>query len=468
MLSLLGTALPSAVSAQIVTQAGQTFDLDVKATTRQSVAYVSDASKPIQKQTRGQGELKTIEGLQVREIMTGLGEISSLALSKSGDLFVADKKTGRIWRLTDRGLDGIFDGRSQVCGGFKTPSGLTLSGSDTDSETLYIADQNAIWACQLQTNTRSEYVNLRSVTSNPRTSYPLARSPQDGALLMGVTYSIREAGHISKLIRIDPKDKSARVLGQYTDTLHAIASRPQGDVWVAIGNEVRPYSGGSAQKLEGFVAAGSSSTHAIGGLVLPGQYETPTAWPKGLQSHILATQSGPNTVPKGKSGGMNLVAIPTEFGAPLAKLTVLVDGFLNQRGRAAWGRPSAMVMDRRGLYFADAWQGSLWRVHASPSIAPANTSASPSSPQSLGGDGLDEVGIVVKSPSAPAKLTGTKITGSTVQGSSIKQGSQIAVGSYLIRDYEAKKAEEAAAEKTEKDALRETQRKACAASPDAC
>lgn len=443
-------SLPLLSSAQV----GAVYELDMSAQNTR----LSASSKRLQKQARGQGTLNAIEGLVVSEEMTGLGTISDIVLSRDGTLFVSDRKRGRLWSISDRGLDGEFDGRRPVCGNFDTPSGLAVDGNDI----VYIADQNAIWTCNAQSGKRREYVSLRAAQSGHNMPRPLSISPVDGALIIGLNAIKSVSETVSKLIRIDPKDKKAEVLATYNAPINAIAIRPQGDIWLTVGNVFINSQSNRGQRLEGFARIDAADQHVLNGLILPGQFDVPKDWPIALRDHVILAQSGLYALPQGTSGGMNIVAMPTEFGAPIAKIQVLVDGFLSSRGGGAWGRPGPMVMDSRGLYFGDSWQGSLWRI----STAPIGQALTTQTKRSVSvSPNLDSARLAADLSQTPPSLVGDPVIGSTVsgssighgsgigQGSSIKNGSSILrgsaieAGSYLVRDYDAQKAREAQAKK---------------------
>ena len=131
---------------------------------------------------------------------------------------------------------------------------------------------------------------------------------------------------------------------------------------------------------------------------------------------------------------MQLIAIPTEFGQPSGVTHVLVEIFLTQSGRSAWGQPGQIVMDKRGLFFADL-NGAVWRLSATP-LPPAKVT-------------IVDFASVLRSSSEEAKLTPQykAITISfSIQctqidtTSTIKESSSIIYGPKLIKDYDEKKA----------------------------
>ena len=101
-----------------------------------------------------------------------------------------------------------------------------------------------------------------------------------------------------------------------------------------------------------------------------------------------------------------------------------------------------MLMDRRGLFFADAENGNLWRLSPTPAPQPkitivdtASLPIAPSKEPNLASTGALKIESSIK---------GTQIDAS----STIIKPSSIEYGSKLIKDYDEQKALEEA-EKTE-------------------
>ncbi len=454
---------------------------------KQSSVRLPKPAQPLRKQARGQTLLQSISGLQVSEVMTGLGEISDLELSPSGDIFVSDAQNGRVWALSDRGQDGKLDGRRPICGLFKTPSGLAAHSEDV----LFIADLDAIWRCNPKTGLRDEYVSLRGLQSqkdrgwalSPKANQPSSApqtfmqsraksslrlalrpmdfAPKDRALLIGITDFDSQSQELSRLIRIDPLSRQATILSRFNAPITVISTRPQGDIWLGVGPYIMEYQGGIVQRMEGFEHSQNTAPHDVGGLILPGQFKTPEKWPQALKDHILVSQSGPYTLPQSSSGGMNIMAVPTEFGRPQNKAKVFVDGFLTQRKNAAWGRPTAMIIDMRGLFFADSWSGRLWRVAPQSDFVSGKPVQEKPAQKQVEKQKTEqeyaalELKAAKEKTQAAAKLKGSQIQGSSIsQGSSILQGSQIEVGSYLLKAYDEKKAQEEQAKRDAEKAKR--------------
>ena len=58
--------------------------------------------------------LVAIDALTLTPYVKGLGTISALAAAGEGQLYAADRNSGRIWKLVDREQDGKLDQRSAM------------------------------------------------------------------------------------------------------------------------------------------------------------------------------------------------------------------------------------------------------------------------------------------------------------------------------------------------------------------
>ena len=373
--------------------------------------------RPVQIQRGGSSNtLTTIKGLELNIAATGLGEISAMALGKDGSLFTADAKTGRLWALTDRGQDGTIDMRRPLPLTFKAPTGLSVMGS-----TLYVADQNAVWAVEAGKTPR-ELASLKQANSTGKPHLLISNS-ENTSLTLGLTTKTLK----HRIIDLNTQTGQASLISEGQGQLRALARRAGADIWTASGTKL------NALGLKGLDFQFGQSINAI---ALPGQYETPQDWPVNLQDHIIASQSGP--------GAMRLIAIPTEFGQANGKPRVLVEGFLARSGRSAWGKPSAIVMDRRGLFFADKENGTLWRLSPAPKPKPKITIVDTASLPVLPSKEPD------LAPKGALKIE-SSIKGTQIDASStIIKPSSIEYGSKLIKDYDEKKALEEA-EKTSQE-----------------
>lgn len=369
--------------------------------------------RSIQMQRGGSSnKLETIKGLELSIAATGLGEISAMALNANGALHTADRKSGRIWRLPDRGKDGVIDIRRPLSFKFDAPSGLTAIG-----DSLYVADRNAVWVIA----PGQEPKQLASLTHANSAGGPhVLLAGHDGeTLILGLTTITRGV----RLLEINKQSGEARLIGegQY-GTLHSLAQRGTSDIWIG-SDETLSALGASPLPLK--------TGQSISALALPGQYETPPDWPPQLKDHIIASQIG--------RGAMQLIAIPSEFGHVSSAPRVLVEGFLTASGRSAWGRPGPIVIDKRGLFFADSHNGTIWRLSAAPKpqakITIIDTASLPPNPN-------DEPKL---DPQDKAFTISSSIQGTQIDtNNTIVQPSSISYGSKLIKDFDEKKALEEA------------------------
>ena len=364
--------------------------------------------------------LRTVKTLRLAPFAKSLGKISAMTLSERGTIFTADVKTGRIWALNDRGQDGSVDIRRPLPQTFHNPTGLAMIG-----DILYVADKRAVWALDIEQNAPPRLVaslaNAKSIGEHPLT--------QEGDhLLLGITQA-----HASIIVRVDPQIGRAEKIAELPEgqIIHSLAKRESAPLWVGAGQ--------SLQSTERPDTAITFAEQTISGLMLPGQYEAPQDWPIALNDHIIASQSGPNA--------MQVIAVPTKFGQPSAAPRILVDGFLSSTGRSAWGEPGALVMDKRGLFFADRYNGMIWRLSPAPNLSPTikedikvasdDTANTPAEPAYV-------------PPSQRPLLKGSGITGSQIEDASrMGEASQLKTGSTIIEAYE--KAEAEAAELAKKE-----------------
>ena len=363
-------------------------------------------------------ELRTIKGLALNIAATGLGDISALARGADSTLYAADRKSGRIWALTDRGQDGKIDLRRPLPFTFDRPSGLAVI-----EETVYVADRNAVWVIAPGKDPE-QLANLKQAnsTGGPHILFP-GHDPE--VLILGLT--TKNQGF--RILELKRETGEAKLIGEgHYGLLNSLALSKGSDIWAGSGEALVPVG---PNPLNPKAPLEFKAGQSITAIALPGQYEAPQNWPVQLKDHILAAQVGPNA--------MQLIAIPTEFGQPSGAPRVLVDGFLTGSGRSAWGAPGQIVMDKRGAFFADPNNGTLWRLSAPPPPQPKIT--------------IIDTADLPPNPNEEPKLTpqdkaitiSSSIKGTQIDtNSTIVQPSSIIYGSKLIKDYDEKKALEEA------------------------
>jgi len=370
------------------------------------------AIRPIQMQRGGSSEtLQTIKGLTLSIAMKNLGNISAMAIGDNGTLYVADRKSGRIWALPDRGMDGKIDQRRPLPMRFDSPNGLAVI-----DKTLYVADRQAIW----KLTSGQDATQLASLANAKSTGelHPLTAAQDEPSLLLGLTKMDGE----SQVIKINIETGRAENIGGSFGNVIALSKRSGAAPWVSSNHQL--YALSSPQNAITF-----NSNQLISAFILPGQFETPAQWPSQLKDHIIGAQIGPEA--------MRLIAIPTEFGQANGDIRVLVDGFHSATQRSAWGAPGPIVMDKRGLFFADTHNGTVWKLSPSPKkIDPEKGEVI------ITAKTEPELTPEIKSDKAPL-LSGSSITGSQMDAANqLNTASQLKVGSTLIEAYDKKKAEE--------------------------
>jgi len=334
----------------------------------------------------------TLPEFRLEEIMTGLGKISDLASDGQARIFALDPEKGRLWQIQDRNRDGNPERRRVIASGFNNPTAVAFLGGH-----IFVADTDAVWKLNAA-GERSVLAPLKYAQIDGGRPGLLA-IPEKNRLILGFTKS--SGG--SRLVSIDPVTGTAEKLIEISSPLTALSVHESGALWAATQNQIGTI--GQTIGHERFWT-GLGAQGQISSLLLQDKNRSPENWPHWLDNHILAAQSGPGTY--------RLLAIPTQFGQVSDSPVILVDGFLSPSGRSAWGKPGAMLMDERGLFFADEWRGSIWRLSVKPP---------------------DTVKIVKEPVKAPLKpLQAVEKSGpQSALGSRLNQGSQIGENATTIR-----------------------------------
>lgn len=376
-----------------------------------------------------------VKGLYTERIATGLGHVSAMISLEDGSIYALNKTSGQLLHLTDRGLDARIDTQQPLTDGFDTPTGLTFANGQ-----LYVSDLQAIWRVDIDTGAKSRFVNLRNITAGehrPIFAY-------ENRILLGVNRS----ESLSQVMSVDGATGQATHLTDVPEAPIRALSFGGGRLWAAVGKSLRPVDTQSNTDFAKHYPLESGA--AAVSLILP---STETAWPEGwpvsMRDYILAVQGPASERPSNRSsGGNNIIALPTQFGAPRKDISVLVGGFMSRDGQSAWAAPTAILMDSRGLFFADRIGGSLWRVGVDnrPAPKPRQRISEPLPP------------LPVQKPSLKPNET-PPMEGSLIgEGSSLGTASTLEVGSYLKKEHDDKEAAKLAAEKAAEDAKTKSKR----------
>ena len=369
------------------------------------------------------------QGLYAERAASSLGHISAMLSAEDGSIYALSLESGRLYHLTDRGFDGRIDSRLTLAGGFERPYGLTQKDGQ-----LYVSDSQAIWRVDMGTGVKTKFVSLLNIQAGE--TRPLLAYKDK--ILLGLSSSNKA----SKVLSIDAASGVAMVLSEIAEAPIRSLSYGGGQLWAAAGHSLRPIDRqastefAKAYPLEKGAAAMS--------VLLPSETtDWPNDWPEAMRDFVLAVQ-GPTAQRPSKlsSGGNNIVALPTQFGAPTETLSVLVGGFTGRDGQSAWAAPTAMFIDRRGLFFADRLSGALWRVSVDNRPAPK--------PKKKIGQTAPP--IPVQKPSLKPNET-PAMTGSLIgEASNLGTASTLAVGSQLKAEHDKKEAAKLAAEKAAEEA----------------
>lgn len=412
VLCLAAFALSGSANAQeTVTRAEALTPLAPQSAARQAKSAATEAA--------------TLDGLYLKPLMSGLGDMRGLARDSDGTVYTLDQRLGRLYALSDRGGDGRLDGRRVLMDGLNTPSGLTVMDG-----AVVISDAAAVWAVDIKSGERRMIAPLTASGSDiaPR---PLLY--HDAQLWLGLN---KDSG--ASVVRIDPTSGRATLVQSFeSGPITVLAAQGKGRIWAGVGNGFAPLTGQSPATLYAAQAGAP-----INGLSFAHRGTLPEDWPDSvadsLSGRLILTQGA-----AADKGGYTVVAVASEFGQPSRQMRVLLSGFYNARSDKLWAYPDALLMTPRGLLMGDRY-GTLWQL--SRDDRPKRAAKAPI------GTPLPE--IAQPKPSQPRGVT-IPMQGSLLgkSGSSITQGSTITTGSVLLETWEAEKAEaeaKAVAEKKQK------------------
>ncbi len=402
---MLGAGVYAAVPSEAQTELSQ---LDSYRPLRPEANRMAHRPRAIrQSLQRDAARLAPAAGLRVTLAVDRLGDIAGLALADDGVLYSSDYRSGRIYALQDRQQDGQIDQRRPLALSFDGPSGLAVYG-----EVLYVVDHAALWSINLNTGMRKRLASLVNVPAK-KTKRPLIISPDGTYLYLG--FNLATGGQI---VKIHSQSGTALESIPLSRAVLSLAQTSYGAVWAGLDNGLISIT--HPEKI--YPLEPGAAAQAI---LLPETANIPQTLARYMAHHILVAQSRSLSAPPHLTRGNNLILIPANFGAPAQHMKLMLGGFVNNRGTQAWGRPSALLLDARGLFMADNWGGVLWRL--SPSVTPDPKPA------------LDDI----TQPQDTPQINGVndKAPEYTGFGSRIVQGSQIdntsiIEGSTISRDYE--------------------------------
>lgn len=372
--------------------------------------------------TSARTEAQTLDGLYLKPVMSGLGDMRGILRGDDGTLYTLDQRLGRLYALIDRGGDGQLDGRRVVMDGLDRPSGLAIMGEPDTGERVLVSDAAAVWAVDIQTGLRRMIAPL---TASGADIIPRPLLYQDGQILLGLSKNGE-----SSVVQIDPNSGVATLVQSFdTAPLTVLAAQGKGRIWAGVGNSFRPLS------TQGEVPIYAAQAGApVNGLTFIHRQAVPEGWPDSLAGTLIASQGGANT------GGYTVVSIASEFGQPSRKMQSMLSGFYNARTGTLWAYPDALLMTPQGLLMADRY-GTLWQL--SLDNRPPKTVRAPI--------GTPLPDVPTPKPSEARGVT-TPMQGSLLgkNGSTITQGSTITTGSVLLEQWEAEKAAVEKADKSRK------------------
>ena len=420
----------TALCAAMLTQTAKPQSYTRAETSRENLINPSD----LRRRAAGSAEKPVLpEGLYAERVASSIGHISAMLSTPDGSIYALGTESGQLFHFLDRGLDGRMDSRTTLAAGFDTPTGLTLKDGD-----LYVSDTQAIWRVDIGTGVKTKFVSLRNISAGQHR--PLLAYKDK--LLLGLTHSKAQ----SKVLSIDGQTGVARLLSEIPEGPLRGLSYGGGQLWAATGFSLRPIDKqASTEFAKSYTLEAGAAAMAV--LLPSSETNWPEAWPAAMKDYVLAIQGPAASRPsKTSSGGNNIAALPTQFGAPTENLSILAGGFLGRDGQSAWAAPTAMFIDSRGLFYADRIGGTMWRVSVD--------NRPPIKPRSKIGKAPPE--MPVQKPSRKPNET-PPMAGSMIgQASELGAASTLLVGSRLKAEHDKKEAEKLAEEKAAEDAKAKT------------
>lgn len=381
---------------------------------------------PIQKQIRGSGQSPiAMEGYEVVRFASGLGEISALALDDGGSIYTLDENRGRVFKLNDRNKDGALDTSQIMASGFVRPKGLALLDGR-----LFVSDMTGLY--EIDGTGRHLIASFQNVPDMAEASIIMG-SVKGGHIIAVLNSRAEEA----RLIKIDIVSSRASLLAQGPGPITAIAQSSASDIWLGVAGSLLRVSSPRYNLEDGFDVSDGAE---ISGLLLPGQFPDIGEGFSRYEDHIFFSIGGEMQ----SEPVRQLHMINTRLGLPSGDSRSAVSGFSSKSGRTAWGYPGALIQDKRGIFFADKWSGTVWRLKTAPKrrvvIEPI---VEPEAGE------VEEV-ILAKSDIQKKHPLKSHIAGSQIEGSKIDTVSTLEVGSYILKEWEEKRRLEAEREKKDK------------------
>jgi glucose/arabinose dehydrogenase len=85
------------------------------------------------------GEIRMPDGFRIEVAVADVADARSLALGERGTLFIATRRVGRVYAVTDANGDGRFDPPRVLLDGLRMPNGIAIHGG-----ALYVAENHRI------------------------------------------------------------------------------------------------------------------------------------------------------------------------------------------------------------------------------------------------------------------------------------------------------------------------------------
>jgi len=287
-----------------------------------------------------------------------------------------------------------------------------------------MTDKTAIWSFNSKNGKRSVLAPFGNISAD-ETPRPILHL--NGKIYLGLTQ-----GGQGKVIGVDVKTGQAKLIKQYaTGPITTLALQNEKQIWVGLGNGLTALSNETnLQPIE--------ASAPLKGMAFMPSGTNLKDWPESTQGALFISQGQTHST---GSGGYNIIAVQSQFGAISQKAAVIADGFFRSRSNRIWAKPESLLFDTHGLLVGDRL-GTLWRIKTGQKEL-RQLKARFETP---------EVKTPKQKPSAERGVT-TPMQGSLIgSASQLNKGSHLKVGSTLIEKHEAEKAAKEEVDAKEKGA----------------
>lgn len=303
---------------------------------------------PLSLRSPSHNEMPSVKaGLQVEKFAALSRHTRGLAVRENGDLLTLDQNRGRITVLTDRSKDGRMDMRKTLPLQFNNPVALAVH-----EDVIYVADQDAVW--EISDGTQKVLASLKN--ANALTEHrPIMIAPDTQYLYLGLSQNNGQ----SRVVAIDRFSGQAQSVAAGEGEITSFAQVKGTALWLGLDNELVPVQGEIYDRSLGITLPDHVSVEQV---YLPTSDSMIAPGVSSLAGKFLVALDQDNYGAAKEFKGRRIIAFKSAFGRPDGQPVSVMEGFLANHGRSAWGEPGAMAWDERGLFVADRQNGIIWRL----------------------------------------------------------------------------------------------------------